>query len=611
MTPAPPNGSAPPPDTAATQARDNPLPPIHAAPAREVIDAERLRLLCRQTVRAPLGVLLAASFIAYVMAPHVGHAVAWGWAGTALGLWCARAAAAAWLLRRPPAPEQVLRWIRRLVAAATLSGMVAGASVVLFHRVPPIEWALLTMVLCAWAAGGVAVSAAVPAAFYGLVTFFLAPLAIGWLLSDFPLRLPVAGLLMFFLFYLIIYARDGAALVARALRVGFDNEQLALQLQRSEAEAHAARQRAEQANLAKSRFLAAASHDLRQPLHSLVLLLDHAVHTTGDARVAQTLGQAARSANSLHRLFTGLLDLSRFEAGQVTPDIQPLALGALLERIDDDFRAPAESKGLRFDCARTPAWVRSDPVMLDRILRNLLDNAVKYTESGSVAVQIVEHDGDELRVTVRDSGIGIAPADRDRIFEEYFQVRNPARDRERGIGLGLAIVKRLVDLLQVPIELESAPGRGSAFTLVLPRCDRPPAMADESASAEPSPAALRGRVVVLVEDNVEVIDAMLVLLNDWGCRTVLAGDSAGAMAQLDAQGLEPDAIIADWRLGGPEHGLQVIERLQARYGPVHAAVITGEIQGDGLDEPSGVAVMRKPLRAQALRHWLLLGPGRS
>jgi two-component system, sensor histidine kinase len=610
MTPAA-NDGAPMPHPTTAQERDNLLQQTHAAPAREVIDAERLRLLCRQTVRAPLGVLLAASFIAYVMAPYVGHAVAWGWAGTALGLWCARAAAAAWLLRRPPPHAQVLRWIRWLVAAATLSGMVAGASVVLFHRVPPIEWALLTMVLCAWAAGGVAVSAAVPAAFYGLVTFFLAPLAVGWSVSDFPLRLPVAGLLMFFLFYLIVYARDGAALVARALRVGFDNEQLALQLQRSEAEAHAARQRAEQANLAKSRFLAAASHDLRQPLHSLVLLLDHAVHMTGDARVAQTLGQAARSANSLHRLFTGLLDLSRFEAGQVTPDVQPVALGALLERIDDDFRTPAEAKGLRFDCARTQAWVRSDPVMLDRILRNLLDNAVKYTESGGVAVQVVEQGSDELRVTVRDSGIGIAPADRDRVFEEYFQVRNPARDRERGIGLGLAIVKRLADLLQVPIELESAPGRGSTFTLVLPRCDQPPAIADESDSVGTSLAALHGRVVVLVEDNAEVIDAMLVLLTDWGCRTVLAGDSAGAMAQLDAQELEPDAIIADWRLGGPQNGLQVVEQLQARYGPVRAAIITGEIADASFDEPRGVTVMRKPLRAHALSRWLLVGDGRS
>ena len=578
------------------------------AEASSVIDAERLRLLCRQTVRAPIGVLVAAGFVAAIMAPRVGSAPAWGWAGSAIGLWTLRAAVAALLLARPPMPEHTRRWIGVMVAAATLSGAVAGSSVWVFLGAPPLEWALMTMVLCAWSAGGVAVSAAVPAAFYGLVTLFLAPLAIGWLASDMPLRVPVAGMIVFFLFYLIVYARDGAALVARALRIGFENEELARQLRLSEAEARAARERAEEANRAKSRFLAAASHDLRQPLHSLTLLLDHAVRTSEEPKVAQTLRQATRSAESLHQLFTSLLDLSRLDAGSLAPEVKPLALAKVLEHIDNDYRPLAVGKGLAFDCASSSAWVLSDAVMLDRILRNLLDNAVKYTEVGRIAVQVDER-GDSLRVTVRDSGVGIDAAERERVFEEYYQARNPARDRTRGMGLGLAIVKRLCDLLGHRIDVQSEPARGSAFTVTLQRAEAPAARADDdSPAAARSLDALRGKLVVLLEDDADVIDAMRTLFTDWGCELVSDVEATGAMAQLDLRGRVPDAIVADWRLGTAEHGLQAIERLQARYGPKPAALVTGEIDATHLAVPAHlpITVMRKPLRSSELYDWMLL-----
>ena len=204
-----------------------------AAAARLEIDAERLRLFNRQVVRVPVGVLFATGFIGYMMAPHVGAGLAWGWAGAALGIFCVRALASAVLLARRPAGARIAAWIRWLTVGATVSGMVAGSAAILFFSAPPLEWAILTMVLCAWSAAGIAVSVALPAAFYGLVTSFLVPLAIGWVVSTMPLRLPVAGLILFFLFYLVIFARDGSQLVERALRVGFENEELARQLRLS------------------------------------------------------------------------------------------------------------------------------------------------------------------------------------------------------------------------------------------------------------------------------------------------------------------------------------------------------------------------------------------
>ena len=576
--------------------------------ARHALDAERLRLVNRQVVRAPLGVIIASAFIAYMMAPHVGAGQGWGWAGAVIGIWCARAVICLVLLARPPVGPRIQSWIRFLSFSATASGMVAGSAAFLFFNAPPFEWAIMTMVLVSWGAAGVAVSGAVPAAFYGLVTFFLAPLAIAWALSDLPLRLMVAGLILFTLFYLIIYARDGAELVGRALRVGFENEELARQLRARETEAQAARERAEEASLAKSRFLAAASHDLRQPLHSLSLLLDHVLRSTQDPKTGKILRQAARSAESLDKLFTGLLDLSRLDAGSLTPETRPLSLGAMLKRLEDDYHALAQRKGLSFECAPSAAWVSSDPAMLERVLRNLLDNAVKYTEKGGIRVE-VEPRGKDVCVTVRDTGVGIDPAHRELIFEEYYQVRNPARDRTQGIGLGLAIVKRLCNLLGHAIEVESASGRGSTFRVTLATCESPAVRDDDEAplSAD-SLEALSGMVVVVIEDDAEVSEAMRTLLEDWGCRPVVAGDSAAAIARLESERLVPDAILADWRLAGAENGLQAIERLGTRFGDKPAAIVTGEINPADLRVPEhmSVVVMQKPVRSRDISEWLLL-----
>jgi two-component system, sensor histidine kinase len=572
------------------------------------IAAERLRLANRQVVRAPPGVLFAAGFIGYMMAPHMGAGRAWGWAAAAVGLWVLRALVSAALLARPPAARHVRAWLLYLVVSTTASGIVAGSSALLFFGAPPLEWAIMTMVLCAWAAAGIAVSGAVPAAFVGLVTAFLAPLALAWSVSSMPLRLPVAGLILFFLFYLLVFARDGAALMARALRVGFENEELAQTLRVQEAEAQAARARAEDANRAKSRFLAAASHDLRQPLHSLTLLVDHAMHTADDPKLVATLRQAARSADSLGRLLAGLLDLSQLDAGGLTPEFRPVSLQVLLMRLENDFRSPAQAKGLALDCLSPDAWVRSDPAMLERVLRNLVDNAVKYTAAGRIHITVEDAGERDVRVSVIDTGVGIDPADRERIFEEYYQVGNPARRRAHGSGLGLAIVKRMCELLVHAVEVESVPGQGSRFSVTLARCEPPGEHADADGTPRAAAVdALREMVVVVIDDDDDVCEAMRTVLQGWGCRTAIAADSATAIAQLEAAGLSPDAILADWRLSGSENGLQAIERLEARFGERPAAIVTGEIDTSGLDlaRRPGVGVIQKPVRSGEILEWLL------
>jgi signal transduction histidine kinase len=582
---------------------------VPLAPATDVrLDAERLRLVCRAVVRTPIGVLPATAFIGYIMAPYVGGQLAWGWMAVVLLIWCARAAISAALLRRPPSPERVGPWIRFQIAAAMLGGLAGGAAGLLFYQAPEIEFAYLTMVVCGWCAAGLAVSAAVPMAFYGFVVLFLAPLTAGWALSEHTDALLVATLLVLFMFLLTTYARDNALLVGRALRIGFENEELVLRLRAREAEAHAARERAEAANLSKSAFLAAASHDLRQPLHALSLLLSTLQEKTREPEATQLLAKIATSADSLDTLFKGLLDLSRLDAGSVTPESRPVALEPLLRRLENDFRPLAAAKGLDFARSKTEAWAVSDPEMLERLLRNLLDNAVKYTEHGRVEIRLEEQPS-SVRLIVRDTGIGIDERHRERIFEEYYQIRNPERNRRQGIGLGLAIVKRMCDLLGHTIRVDSRPGHGSSFEMHLVRGAPPPAAAREDRrTGAGSTEALRGLVVVVVEDDVEVQEATRMLLEGWGCRPLVAASGAEALERLDRQGSEPDVILADYRLAGSETGLDAIGQVYHRYGDIPAAIVTGEINAAELKVPESmpVIVMQKPLRASDLREWLLL-----
>lgn len=576
-------------------------------PAAGRIDAERLRLVCRAVIRAPVGVLPATAFIAYIMQPHFGGWRAWGWMAVMVAVWVARAVVCAALLRRPPAAERVRFWIRYLIASAGLSGMVGGSAAILFFAAPPVEAALMTMVICGWCAAGIAVSGAVPHAFYALITFFLAPLAFSWALSASPDGMLVAGLLILFIFLLVTYARDGAELVANALRIGFENEELVRRLRAREAEAHAARERAEAANLSKSTFLAAASHDLRQPLHALSLLLFTLQEKTRDPEAAEILGKISSSADSLDSLFKGLLDLSRLDAGSIKPELEATALGPMLRRLDNELRPLAQAKGLGFECSTIDVWVTSDAQMLERVLRNLIDNAVKYTEHGGIRIDTEER-GHAVRVTIRDTGIGIEPANLERIFEEYYQVRNPARNRAQGIGLGLAIVKRMCDLLSHGIRVESQPGRGTAFHLTLPRAAPVRARDAGPEGGTDAPQTLGGLVVVVIEDDAEVQEAMRTLLAGWGCQPLICASSTEAQRQLDHANLAPDAVLADYRLGGAENGLEAIAALCARYGDLPAAIVTGEIDAADLNVPEGmsVVVMQKPVPASEIRDCLLL-----
>jgi signal transduction histidine kinase len=359
-------------------------------------------------------------------------------------------------------------------------------------------------------------------------------------------------------------------------------------------------QQLEAANLAKSRFVAAASHDLRQPLHALNLFVTQLRRETDQVEQARLVERIDASVAAMNELFNALLDISKLDAGVVTPSVSEFPVDDLLKRIEMTFAAAAREKGLRLRVVSSGAFVRSDFILLERILLNLVSNAIRYTNGGGVMVGCRRR-GDALRIEVWDSGIGIPEDQRGSIFREFYQLSATERERSGGLGLGLAIVDRLCRLLDHPIELISRLGRGSRFAVVVatapPRrlTDQPPeAVADQT----------MGKLVLVIDDDALVLDSMRGVLKSWGCSVVTANSGAAALACLAEIEQTPDLIISDYRLADGDNGIRAIERLRkALRAPVPAFLISGDTAPERLREAraSGYYLLHKPVLPITLR----------
>jgi len=367
-----------------------------------------------------------------------------------------------------------------------------------------------------------------------------------------------------------------------------------------EEELRFAKDEAERANLAKSKFLAAASHDLRQPLQSLFFfaaaLSGHLQNSAG----IEVLRHLEQGLDTLKGLLDSLLDVSRLDAGVVTPVIEDFAIDEVLEPIRAAYAPLAAEKGLDWRVEGCAAKVRTDRTLLGRLLRNLVENALRYTESGLVRLQC-RVDGPCLSIVVQDTGIGI-PADHlERIFEEFHQVGNPERDRAQGLGLGLAIVRRLSRLLDHPVDVRSVEGRGSAFRVLVPLGEGSVVETPEGAGA--STAKGSGRLAVLVDDDAIVLMGLQMILSEWGYTVLSAGSADQAMARLAGQTRTPDIVIADYRLREGRVGTEVILRVRERYGAtVPGVILTGETGPDCLHDAAahGLTVIHKPVTPREL-----------
>jgi signal transduction histidine kinase/CheY-like chemotaxis protein len=361
------------------------------------------------------------------------------------------------------------------------------------------------------------------------------------------------------------------------------------------------------ANKYKSRFIAAASHDLRQPLHALNLFVAQLRSEPDPAERSRLAGRIEAAAASMNELFESLLDMSKLDAGALQPDVSDYPVQPLLTRIETTFAGAAREKGLRLRIMPSEARFRSDFILLERVLLNLVSNAVRYTERGGVAVGCRRR-GDHLRIDVWDTGPGI-PEERQRIiFGEFVQLDGQTPNSRGGLGLGLSIVERLGRLLGHPIEVRSWPERGSRFSVVVPRAAaRAEAAAGSAATFQTILEPLRGKRILVIDDDPLVLDGMSGMLRSWGCDVAAAGSEEAALALMTTQAREPDLIISDFRLGAGRSGIEAIERLRSELDTETPAFL---ISGDTAPEPlhearaRGYHLLHKPVAPMRLRAML-------
>jgi signal transduction histidine kinase/DNA-binding NarL/FixJ family response regulator len=359
-------------------------------------------------------------------------------------------------------------------------------------------------------------------------------------------------------------------------------------------------QQLEAANLAKSRFLAAASHDLRQPLHALNWFVTQLRGEKDQGEKARLIEQIDTATGAMNELFNALLDISKLDAGVLAPTISEFPVDQLLKRIAMTFSATAREKGLRLRIISNDAWIRSDFILLERILINLVSNAVRYTVKGGVAIGCRRRTG-LLRIEVWDTGVGIADNQRQNVFREFYRLGTTEQDPGHGLGLGLAIVDRLCRLLGHPIELTSRVGHGSRFAVSLP-------LATQGTVAQPSPTAATdlasGKFVVVIDDDALVLDSMRGVLKSWGFSVLTAKSDSTALAALAKCEREPDLIISDYRVGEGKTGFEVIERLRKAFGAqIPAFLVSGDTAPERLQEAgaSGYYLLHKPVLPMTLR----------
>lgn len=360
-----------------------------------------------------------------------------------------------------------------------------------------------------------------------------------------------------------------------------------------------ARQRAEADDARKLRLLAAASHDLRQPLNAMGLYAQHLLEQSQEPGIQRISGRLATAVEQLSRLLQSLFDYTRLTLPggvQVKPEV--LALRPLLLRLGEETRAEAAAQGVELQLQCDELWVRSDPLLLERVLRNLLINALRHAQARRVWLLARQEQG-ALLLEVGDDGRGLSAQEQGRVFEEFQQLDNPGRNAERGLGLGLAIVKQLAELLEHPLQLHSSPGQGARFVLRLPLAE-----AGSWQAPAPPPAALSGRVLLL-EDDGAGREALAGLLQRWGCQVWACADLPEALGRMDEA--QPQLLISDYRLAGEEDGLSAIERLrEAAASMLPALLITADSSAQLQERclPAHVTLLAKPLLPARLRQAL-------
>jgi len=463
-----------------------------------------------------------------------------------------------------------------------------------------VHFSYLIIFLFAMASGSVLVLSSLWWAYILFAVPILFPFIVIFFLRGDSEHFFLAITIIIFLGVMIFLSRMSYGFITRLIEMRYENYDLVKALEKQKNEAI-------EANKDKSRFLSAASHDLRQPVHSLSLLASAIEPEINSTKGKKILKQIGKANEAMLNLLNSLLDISKLDAEIVDVDPEIVNVGNIIKKIIDEFRLSAEQNGLELRSHCGQHFIEADPILFEDILRNLVHNAIRYTESGKILISCRKRKGKVL-IQVWDTGKGIAPENQELVFAEFQQLQNPERDQNKGLGLGLAICNRLSALIGAKLSLKSELGKGSVFSLEMPELSKSKITKHLTIKKEVLPRAkianFNQAVVLVIDDNKSVLDAMKSLLEGWGC-TVLTADSVTATIELAKTNEEKiDAIIADYRLRENTTGIDAMNAFHEQVDYQAArVVITGDTAPDRMKEiiAHGVPILHKPVKSAHLK----------
>ena len=574
--------------------------------------ADQVAALYASFHRTTFSMLFGAAILCGVMWEQEAASVMAAWIGAILVNQAWRGALVQAYRRAMPQVADAKRWGAYWVVGSTLAGALWGVTSIVMFPSEPSHQALFIVCQFGVILGGLSNTAVYKPSFCGFALAVLVPLIARVAIEGDRVHFFTAGVLGVVLVFVLAFGLKVNGLLTQSLAIRYENVDLIRELKAQTGAALAARAAAETASLAKSQFLAAASHDLRQPLHAMGLFAAALASKVRDPGVAPLVASIRTSVEALEDLFAELLDLSQLDAGALRPAPTAFGLQPLFVRLAADFAPQAQAAQLSLRIVPTRLSVVSDPVLLERILRNLLANAVRYTPAGGILLGARRH-GAAIRIDVIDTGIGIADADATRVFDEFVQVAAVPRNHAggRGMGLGLAIVRRLAALCGHEVELASTPGRGSRFSIAVPRATLPVhggRLPNARRRTEIGCSrTLRGRRIVVVDDDPAVVSAMQALFASWDAKATGGADARAALDLLeraDPGAGRVDLIVADLRLADGKSGIDAIAQLRRRAGAdTPAIIVSGDTSVDAETEVrrAGVKLLVKPVVAAALK----------
>jgi len=551
-------------------------------------------MLFQQSPFLFMGLVTVIAVVSYFFWDRVDHALLLPWLLLSILLTIARVILITSFNRKYPAVATV-KWGYTFAMSSAISGMLWGSASLLFLNVSDSEAVLLLSVsLTGMLAGSLVPLSVFNQAFYAFSIFSLSPFIYKLISSGQELMVLIGYMVMVYLIAMLAYSHVVNKNIIESIKLRFQNIELMenLQLQK---------EIAEKANVEKSRFLAATSHDLRQPLHAMDLFLGALGRYLKDDYQKELFEKVIHSSRSLTDLLNSLMDVSRLDAGVVDVNLSPVKLQPLLDSIAEDFKELANQSDIELSVNNTDLLVLSDPILLARIIRNLVSNAVKHNSSCKVSVRVKEKN-DELVIEVYDSGKGIAETEKTNIFSEFYQLDNPERDRNKGLGLGLAIVKRLSHLLNYSVKVESEIGIGSCFSFCVPLYKGKEFVFP---STDTVYEELQGLFVLVIDDEVNVRDAIRALLRSWDCESLICDSEESALQQLREDHYQkPNLIISDYRLRDNKTGVEAISSVRDFYNDdIPSIIVTGDTAKEIVAEAVkiGSEVLYKPLQSDDLR----------